>query len=653
MNQFRVIVNFDPKQILEFSLDEHPMQRLRENARSAFGANAAAQSETLCGCIWTVRTALSEEEVARRLLVGISPSVAVCQIDKLTDLPEKEGTDTGAGKHEVLAAGDLKTASDGGAMAKIERLVGCAEFKALMRQLKSVAPLVRRHETYDLFTYRCYLFSIGAGRGLTTALGLFAELLREEALFRFQAGGAVLEIRLPAPDDFREELAGLVPEFGRGRLVCIDISEWLEHLNEKRFRRFLAVIEDYSADNIVVFRVPFIEDAALEGVRRELCEILTVRTVSFDPFSADELRAVASRALQGYGYEMTEDAWDFFDLLIQREKSDGVFYGINTVHKVVREMIYEKQVFDAADGTDDCLIKREELAGLYAAADYDGRGGEEMLRALCGMDAVRSRVYEIVSQIELARAENLAPPCIHMRFLGNPGTGKTTVARAIGKLLKERGVLRSGGFFEHTGRDLCGRYVGQTAPRTAEICRDAYGSVLFIDEAYSLYKGGENADSFGLEAIDTLISEMENHRGDLVVIMAGYPEEMETLMRANPGLESRMPYVLEFPNFDRAALYAIFMGFCRGRFSYDEAFDEAVRAYFDALPDELLASKEFSNARFVRNLFERTWGKANMRARLHGGDNFALRREDFCLASGEREFSGMLKKKGKSVGFTG
>ena len=114
-----------------------------------------------------------------------------------------------------------------------------------------------------------------------------------------------------------------------------------------------------------------------------------------------------------------------------------------------------------------------------------------------------------------------------------------------------------------------------------------------------------------------------------------------------------MPYILEFPNFDRAALYAIFMGFCRGRFSYDLAFEEAVRAYFDALPDELLASKEFSNARFVRNLFERTWGKANMRARLHGGDRFALRREDFCLASGEREFSGMLKKKGKSVGFTG
>ena len=374
MNRFRVAVNFDPKQILELSLNMHPMQRLRENAQAAFGADAALQSETLCGCVWIICTDLSEEAVAERLLLGLPPSVADCSVEALPDAPEAA---CGTGKESILGT---VGAAGNGAMEKIERLVGCAEFKALMRQLKSVAPLVRRHETYDLFTYRCYLFSIGAGRGLTTALGLFAELLREEALFRFQADNAVLEIRLPAPDDCREELAGLVPEFGRGRLVCIDISEWLERLDEKRFRRFLAVIEDYSADNIVVFRVPFIEDAALDAVRRALCEILTVRTVSFDPFSAAELRAVAARALDGYGYEMTKEAWDFFDLLIQREKSDGVFYGINTVHKVVREMIYEKQVFDAADGTDDCLIKREELAGLYAVADYDGRSGEEMLR---------------------------------------------------------------------------------------------------------------------------------------------------------------------------------------------------------------------------------------------------------------------------------
>ena len=189
MNRFRVAVNFDPKQILELSLNMHPMQRLRENAQAAFGADAALQSETLCGCVWIICTDLSEEAVAERLLLGLPPSVADCSVEALPDAPEAA---CGTGKESILGT---VGAAGNGAMEKIERRVGCAEFKALMRQLKSVAPLVRRHETYDLFTYRCYLFSIGAGRGLTTALGLFAELLREEALFRFQADNAVLEIR--------------------------------------------------------------------------------------------------------------------------------------------------------------------------------------------------------------------------------------------------------------------------------------------------------------------------------------------------------------------------------------------------------------------------------------------------------------------------
>lgn len=151
-------------------------------------------------------------------------------------------------------------------------------------------------------------------------------------------------------------------------------------------------------------------------------------------------------------------------------------------------------------------------------------------------------------------------PCIHMRFVGNPGTGKTTVARIIGTILKEKGILRNVNFFEHSGRELCGRYVGETAPKTSAMCRDAYGSVLFIDEAYSLYRddGFSNAD-YGREAIDTLIAEMENHRSDLMVIMAGYPDDMDKLMNGNADLKSRMPYLIEFPNYARGQLAEIFL----------------------------------------------------------------------------------------------
>lgn len=512
-----------------------------------------------------------------------------------------------------------------GALEKIDALVGSPEYKRLMHELHSVAPLVKRHATYDVFTNRCYLFSIGAGRGLTTALELFAELLCETGLFRFGEGKRVREGRLPDREADDDALCKLVTEgFGCGHIICVDITAWLGRLRDAAFKRFLSRIEDYATDNIVVFRVPLLEDDALENVRRSLAAV---------------------------GYTMADDAWSIFDALVGCERADGAFYGINTVNKIVREVIYEKQVFDAADGTDDCVIKPSEIGTLGVAAGYDTRSGEAILDGLVGMEHVRARIEEIVAQIEYAKTHDFEQPTLHMRFVGNPGTGKTTVARALGKLLAERGVLRKGAFFECAARSLCGQYLGQTAPRTAEICREAYGSVLFIDEAYALYRGERDGDAYGKEAIDTLIAEMENHRADFVVIMAGYPDEMQTLLDANPGLESRMPYVIEFPDYDRAALAEIFLRFCGGRIAVADDFAAAVQAYFAALPDAVLKSKNFSNARFVRNLFERTCGKATMRARLAGEAAVVLTKEDLRAAGSDREFAAMMEKKPKRMGF--
>jgi SpoVK/Ycf46/Vps4 family AAA+-type ATPase len=232
-----------------------------------------------------------------------------------------------------------------------------------------------------------------------------------------------------------------------------------------------------------------------------------------------------------------------------------------------------------------------------------------------------------------------------MRFVGNPGTGKTTVARILGKILKENGVLRVGNFYEYSGRDLCGRYIGETAPKTASICRDAYGSVLFIDEAYSLYRSDGNDRDYGREALDTLIAEMENHRDDLVVIMAGYTDDIQKLMEGNLGLASRMPYVLEFPNFSKSELYEIFSSMVKSKFNYDKDMLDAAKKYFENLSDALLAEKEFSNARFVRNLFERTWAKAAMRCQLNNQTEVVLTRDDFERASSDKEFACMVPKK--------
>ena len=144
---------------------------------------------------------------------------------------------------------------------------------------------------------------------------------------------------------------------------------------------------------------------------------------------------------------------------------------------------------------------------------------------------------------------------------------------------------------------------------------------------------------------------MENHRSDLVVIMAGYTDEMETLMQANPGLESRMPYVIEFPNYTRTELRDIFMSMVGKNFTVAEGLQEAVEAYFSNLSEELLTSKEFSNARFVRNLYERTWGKAGVRSRLNREAEIVIRAEDFLAASSEKEFNKLMVKKTRTLGF--
>ncbi len=537
----------------------------------------------------------------------------------------------------------------GEVLGEIYALVGADEFKALARELSSVVPTIIERRLSEVLFAHSILFSIGDGCGLSTYLVLLAQLL---AALGFQPipKNAVREVRLPPVRDSLEPLQGAadllgdIPD-GRFGVLCFDISEWMGATKNRYFKEFLRIVERLAANTLVVFRVPFVDKDVLEDIRRDVGDILCSRSLSIPPFDRVQLRSCAEKELLSYGFTVSKAAWKYFDVRINEEKSDGKFYGLNTVKKIVKELVYDKLRTEAKKKAIGENISCNDMKRLAGAFRENTRPGMEQLDELVGNKEFKARLQEIIAQIELsALGKSDDRPCIHMRFVGNPGTGKTTVARILGKIFKDKGILRIGNFYEYRGRDLCGRYIGETAPKTSGICRDAYGSVLFIDEAYSLYRGDDSGRDYGREAIDTLIAEMENHRDDFVVIMAGYPDDMNKLMEANAGLKSRMPITVEFPNFTREELYQIFASLAQKKFKCGEDLLQAAKTYFLTLPDELILSKEFSNGRFVRNLFERTWAKAAMRSQL-GGAPLVLTRDDFERACCEKDFTLNAKKK--------
>lgn len=224
-----------------------------------------------------------------------------------------------------------------------------------------------------------------------------------------------------------------------------------------------------------------------------------------------------------------------------------------------------------------------------------------------GLSTIKQYIKEVYASLYLNKKREeaglkAAKQVLHMVFKGNPGTGKTTVARIIAKLFKDMGVLEKGHLIEVERADLVGEYIGHTAQKTRAIVQKAMGGILFIDEAYSLARGGEK--DFGKEAIDTLVKVMEDESHSFVLILAGYPKEMDHFLSANPGLPSRFPTKVSFPNYSIHELLIMANKQVKER---DYFFDKQAEA---SLPDILRCVKEkekesFSNGRFIRNLIER------------------------------------------------
>ncbi|WP_243291852.1 stage V sporulation protein K [Bacillus sp. FJAT-47783] len=245
---------------------------------------------------------------------------------------------------------------------------------------------------------------------------------------------------------------------------------------------------------------------------------------------------------------------------------------------------------------------------------------EKEMSSLVGMEEMKKMIKEIYAWIYVNKKREekglkAGKQALHMMFKGNPGTGKTTIARLIGKLFFQMNVLTKGHLIEAERADLVGEYIGHTAQKTRDLIKKALGGILFIDEAYSLARGGEK--DFGKEAIDTLVKHMEDKQHEFVLILAGYPREMEQFLSLNPGLKSRFPIVMEFPDYSVAELMEIASLMVN---------EKEYQFHCDAkrkLQDQLMKIKQetppakFSNGRFVRNIIEKSIRAQAMRLLLN------------------------------------
>jgi probable Rubsico expression protein CbbX len=283
-------------------------------------------------------------------------------------------------------------------------------------------------------------------------------------------------------------------------------------------------------------------------------------------------------------------------------------------------------------------------------AEFKSSNIQEVLdkldRELIGLVPVKTRIREIAALLLVDRLRRQfalmsETPTLHMCFTGNPGTGKTTVAMRMGEILKRLGYVREGHLVTVTRDDLVGQYIGHTAPKTKEVIKKAMGGVLFIDEAYYLYKP-ENERDYGAESIEILLQVMENNRDDLVVILAGYKDKMNRFFESNPGMRSRIAHHIDFPDYKPEELLAIAKLMLAAQNYHFSADGEKAFAEYLKLR---MTMEHFSNARSVRNALDRA--RLRQANRLFGRRGRPLTKNDLMTLEAEDVLASRVFREGR------
>lgn len=502
---------------------------------------------------------------------------------------------------------------------QLENLIGLDSVKTSIRKIKAYA--LANKDSSDLNLHMCFMGNPGTGK--TEAARIIAGILYENGLLRTSrvvetdrsglVAGYVGQTALKTAEKINEAMGGVLFIDEAYSLVQGGTGGDYGH---EAVSTLIKAMEDYRGKFCVI----------LAGYKNPMQEMIATNqgfqsriqfTIDFPNYDRKELGQIAELMLKNRGYSASDAAKDRMLDITDHTRKDPNFANAREMRNIIEQVIMCQNMRCA--GTDDKTLEIVDvntyMKDSHINLPTSGDGvvkkiltAEDELEALIGLRSVKRMIKKIKAYAK--RNKDDPDLNLHMCFCGNPGTGKTEVARILSRILYEAGVLPEAKLTETDSQGLISKYVGDTASKTLAKINDSMGGVLFIDEAYSLTSGeGDNA-GYGDEAVAVLLKQMEDNRGQFCVILAGYKSEMEKLIGTNPGLASRVQFTLDFPDYTREELSEIARVFL-SRKKYEIA-DDALELLLD-ISEYYRARPNFANARTIRNILEQVIMNQNLR----------------------------------------